>query len=471
MIPLAHLQDRRRQLLSRLPSPALLFAGGPRARNTPFGEYPYRADSNFLLFFAHPEPSSAALFDPEDGSVTLFLPERTELGALWDGDVPSFAEVQGEAGVDAVFGASRLEELTPKLARGRPVLSVAVADPHATALARRITGLDLDQADAAKVGPPELVDALAALRIVKAEPEIAEIRRAGEVTREAFLRAMAETRPGVSEQQLTAVVDGTFLRHGCASGYQTILSVRGEVLHNHAHPHALHDGDLLLVDAGAERPSGYGADVTRTWPASGSFTPEQRDVYEIVRRAHEDAVDAVRPGVRWAEVHRRAAETVARGLVDLGLLHGSPEELVASGAQAVFFPHGIGHFLGLDTHDLRVFGDRILYPGAARSTQFGTDMLRMNRQLEPGMVVTVEPGVYFVPAILRRADLRERFAGAVDFERAVSFTRANGGRGFGGVRLEDDVLVTGIGREILTPDIPLDPDEVEAGVGTEVSWP
>jgi Xaa-Pro aminopeptidase len=471
MIPLAQLQERRRQLLARLPSPALLFAGGPRARNTPFGEYPFRADSNFLLFFAHPEPSSAAFFDPDDGSVTLFLPERTELGALWDGDVPSFAEVQAEAGVDAVLGLARLDDQVAKLARGRSVLSVATADPHTTEAARRITGLDLDQGDPAKIGPAELVDALAALRLVKAKPEIAEIRAAAEVTREAFLRAMAETRPGVSEQQLTAVVDGTFLRHGCASGYQTILSIRGEVLHNHAHGNVLSDGDLLLVDAGAERPSGYGADVTRTWPASGSFTPEQRAVYEVVRRAHADAVDTVRPGVRWAEVHRRAAETIARGLVDLRLLHGRPQELVARGAHAVFFPHGVGHFLGLDTHDLRVFGDRILYPGATRSAQFGTDMLRMNRVLEPGMVVTVEPGVYFVPAILRRADLRERFAGAVDFERAVSFTRANGGRGFGGVRLEDDVIVTGNGREILTPDIPLDPDEVEAGVGTEVSWP
>lgn len=471
MIPLAHLQERRRQLLARLPSPALLFAGGPRARNTPFGEYPFRADSNFLLFFAHPEPSSAAFFDPDDGSVTLFLPERTELGALWDGTVPSFTEVQAEAGVDAVLGIARLDEQVAKLARGRPVLSVGVADPHTTAAARRITGLDLDQSEAASIGPPELIDALAALRLVKAEPEVAEIRRAGEVTREAFLRAMAETRPGVTEQHLTAVVDGTFLRHGCASGYQTILSIRGEVLHNHAHGNVLSDGDLLLVDAGAERPSGWGADVTRTWPASGSFAPEQRAVYEIVRRAHEAALDAVRPGVRWADVHRRAAETIALGLVDLRLLRGRADDLVQRGAHGVFFPHGVGHFLGLDTHDLRVFGDRILYPGAARSAQFGTDMLRMNRVLEPGMVVTVEPGVYFVPAILRRADLRERFAADVDFERAATFTRVNAGRGFGGVRIEDDALVTGAGTEILTPGIPVDPDEVEAAVGAEVSWP
>jgi Xaa-Pro aminopeptidase len=243
------------------------------------------------------------------------------------------------------------------------------------------------------------------------------------------------------------------------------------VLHNHAHGNVLRDGDLLLVDAGAELPSGWGADVTRTWPAAGTFTAEQRAVYEIVLRAQRAATDAVRPGVRWSAVHRRAAETITEGLVDLRLLRGRVDDLVQRGAHGVFFPHGVGHFLGLDTHDLRVFGDRILYPDAERSTQFGTDMLRMNRVLEPGTVVTVEPGVYFVPAILGRAELRERFADAVDFERAASFTNANGGRGFGGVRIEDDVLVTGTGQESLTPGIPADPGEVEAAVGAEVSWP
>jgi Xaa-Pro aminopeptidase len=470
MLPLAHLRLRRRQLLERLPGPALLFAGGPRARNTPFGEYPYRADSNFLLFFADPEPASAAFFDPADGTVTLFLPERTMATTVWEGSVPGFAEAQETAGVDAVLGAARLPEHVEQLARGRPVLTVAVADDRTTDLARRVTGLPLDHHDAARIAPPELADALAELRIRKLEPEIDEIRAAGAVTRDAFLRAMAESRPGVTEQELAGTVAGWYARHGCAEGYQTILSVRGEVLHNHSHGNPLRAGDLVLMDSGAERPSGYGADVTRAWPATGELTPVQRDVHRIVLDAHLAACAAVKPGARWLEVHLAAARVIARGLVDLKLLKGEADDLVARGAHTLFFPHGVGHFLGLDTHDLRVFGDRVLYPaGRRRSTDFGTDMLRMDPDLAPGMVVTVEPGVYFIPALIRGQDFRRRFPDAVDWDRAAAFLDLNDGRGFGGVRIEDDLLVTDDGHENLTPDIPKEPGDVEAAVRT-AAW-
>lgn len=466
MLSLAHLQGRRRQLLEKLSRPALLFAGGLRARNTPFDEYPYRADSNFLLFFDRPEPDSAALFDPDDGTVTLFLPERTIERALWEGDLPGFAEAQERAGVDAVLGLARLEEQVSAMARGRQVLSVGVMDERTTRRARTITGLPLDPFDPAAVAPPELVDALAALRLRKDTPEVAEIRNAADITREAFARAMRGTRPGVREQELAGDVDGWYARHGCSIGYTTILSVRGEVLHNHAHDHTLRDGDLVLLDSGAELPSGYGADVTRAWPANGRFEPDQLRVYETVLRAQLAAIELVRPGARWRDVHLRAAEVITEGLAELGLLRGSPSMLLERGAHALFFPHGVGHFLGLDTHDLRIFGDRVLYPGERkRSEQFGLDALRMDRDLEPGMVVTVEPGVYFVPAILHRREFRESFADAVDFEHAEEYLQRRDGRGFGGVRIEDDVLVTPDGHEILTPAIPKRPDEVEADVG------
>lgn len=465
MIPLTHLRDRRRRFLERLPAPALLFAGGLRARNTPFGHYPYRADSNFLLFFANPEPDSAAFFDPDDRSVTLFVPERTVQSALWEGDAPGFAEVQEAAGVDAVLGTARLEEQVRTLARGRHVLTLAVADGRTAAVARAVAGEALDHHDPDRVAPPELVDALAELRLHKAEPEIAEIRRAAEVTREAFLGAMAGSAPGVAELELAAGAEATYLRRGCSTGYTTILSVRGEVLHNHSHAQTLQDGDLVLMDSGAEVPSGYGADVTRAWPAGGRFTPEQRAVYDVVLAAHRAAAADVRPGARWRAVHERAATVIAEGLVELGLLRGAVPDLLSRGAHTVFFPHGVGHFLGLDTHDLRIFGDRVLYPGRARSTEFGTDTLRMDVDLDAGMVVTVEPGIYFVPTILRLPELRRRFEGMVDFARAEEYTRANGGRGFGGVRIENDLLVTPDGHENLTPGIPEDAADVEAAVG------
>jgi len=369
--------------------------------------------------------------------------------------------------VDAVLGTARLTEHVEQLARGRSVTTVAVADDRTTDLARRVTGLPLDHHDATRIGPPELIDALADLRRRKPEPEIAEIRAAGAVTRDAFLRAMGETRPGVTEQELAGTVAGCYARAGCSTGYTTILSVRGEVLHNHSHGNTLRAGDLVLMDSGAERPSGFGADVTRAWPASGEFTPEQRDVYRIVLDAHQAAAEAVRPGGRWMDVHLASARVIARGLTDLKLLKGDPDDLVARGAHTLFYPHGVGHYLGLDTHDLRVFGDRVMYPaGRTRSTDFGTDMLRMDPDLEAGMVVTVEPGLYFIPALIRGDDFRARFPDAVDWDRAAAYLEMNERRGFGGVRIEDDFLVTEDGRENLTPDIPKEPGEVEAAVQT-----
>jgi Xaa-Pro aminopeptidase len=281
---------------------------------------------------------------------------------------------------------------------------------------------------------------------------------------------MAESRPGATEQELAGTVAGCYARHGCSTGYSTILSVRGEVLHNHSHGNTLRAGDLLLMDSGAERPSGSGADVTRAWPVTGEFSSEQRDVYRIVLDAQLASEEAVRPGARWLEVHLASARVIARGLVDLKLLNGDPDDLVARGAHTLFFPHGVGHFLGLDTHDLRVFGDRVLYPaGRKRSTEFGTDMLRMDPDLEPGMVVTVEPGIYFIPALIRGEAFRTRFPDAVNWERAAKYLEMNDGRGFGGVRIEDDLLVTEDGHRNLTPGIPKEPGEVEAAVRT-AAW-
>lgn len=467
MIPLEQLLRRRRQLLDRLTRPALLFAGGEIPRNYPANTYRYRADSSFLLFFQEPEVGSAALFDPGDGTVSLFVPARTTDRSLWEGHQPPLEEVQSSTGADRVLEVESVAAEVKRIAAGRPVDSLAVADPATTCLAREITGQDLVFEDPDRVGPAPLIDAIAALRLIKEPPEIEEIRRAGAVTREAYLDIMAWTRPGVTEQELTGRLEGRFGIHGGVAAYGSILSVRGEVLHNPCHKGVLADGDLLMVDAGAELASGWGADVTRAWPVSGRFTAEARAIYEAVLAAHQAVIEAARPNVRWREMHLLAARVMAAGLVEMGLLRGRPDELVAAGAHALFFPHGLGHLLGLDTHDLRIFGDRILYgPGRTRSAAFGLSFLRMDLDLRPGMVITVEPGLYFVPAILAQAEFREKYREQVDFERAERFLAMNGGRGFGGVRIEDDVLITGNGTEILTPGIPRDPAEVEALVGS-----
>jgi Xaa-Pro aminopeptidase len=453
----AHHARRRREFLERIETPVVLFAGGAPPRNYPANTWPFRADSSFLFFFPEPEPDAAALFDPADHSVTLFLDARTRDDALWHGARPSFDALRERLQVTAVEPRAELARVVARRCGGRRVRALAVADARTTAEASKLTGEALDFHDPERVGARELRLALAALRTVKAPEELEEMRRAAEVTRAAHLAAFARTRVGAREQELVAEVEGAFLRHGAVPAYGTILSVRGEVLHNHAHAQVLAAGDLVLLDAGAEVASGYCADVTRTWPADGRLAGAARDVYACVLAAQAAAIGAVRPGARYRDVHFAAARVLAEGLVELGLLRGRVETLLESGAHALFFPHGVGHLLGLDVHDLEAFGDLVAYaPGRTRSAQFGTAYLRLDLDLVPGLACTIEPGLYFVPAILRDPDFRARFRGEVDFARAERFLAANEGRGFGGIRIEDDVVCTPSGCEVLTAAIPKD---------------
>jgi len=467
MPPSTHHKARRAEFLAAIADPVLLMAGGWISRNYPANWSPFRADSTFLFFFPEAEPNAAALFDPKDQSVTLFLDERTQADALWHGPVPSFADLKRSLDLTAVEKRAELAQLVAKKVGARGVRTVAIADPRATAEATAITGEQLDFHTAKKLGDAALLQVIARLRSHKQEPELAEMRAAAAVTHEAFTLAMARTRVGVREQELVGDVEGTFARHGCVAAYNTILSVRGEVLHNHAHGNLLSSGDIVLLDAGAERPSGYCADVTRAWPVSGQFTPEARDVYDIVLAAEKAAVAAVKPGVRYRDLHLLAARVMTDGLVQLGLMHGNADALVESGAHAMFFPHGVGHLLGLDVHDLEAFGDVVAYaPGRTRSAQFGTGYLRLDLDLQPGMCVTIEPGIYFVPAILHDTKFREQFKGQVDFMQAERFLSANSGRGFGGIRIEDDVLCTTTGHEDLTRSVPKERLAIEALVGS-----
>ena len=460
-------QRLRHDLLQAIDTPVLLMAGGHLSRNYPDNPFPFRADSNFLAFFSGPEPDSAALFDPASGEVTLFLEERTPEAALWHGAMPGFGEMRERHGVAAVEKLADLEGHVARIANGRPVKSVAVADPRATARAAAVTGEPLAFGSPARVADPGLIAALGRIRLAKSDEALAAMRATGVVTKEAHVAAMRHSRPGVSEQELAGVVDGTFARHGCVPAYNTILSVRGEVLHNHEHGNVLAAGDILLLDAGAEGASGYCSDVTRSWPASGSFGPEAATVYDIVLEAETSTIERVAPGVRYRDLHLHASRVIAEGLVELGLLRGDPDGLVEAGAHALFFPHGVGHLIGLDVHDMEAFGDAVAYAaGRRRSEQFGLAYLRLDLDLAPGTCVTIEPGIYFVPAILRSDDFRQRFADQVDFAVAERYLSMNDGRGFGGIRIEDDVVCTADGHEVLTAGIPKTRAEVEEVVGT-----
>lgn len=450
-IPSSEHRERRDRLLADVGGPILLLGGRIRDRNLPGYGYPFRQDSTFLYFTGCALPDAAALLS-KSGSI-LFLPPTADGDALWHGETPTHEAIREAHGFERILPRDELpQHLTPD------ALVLACSDAAVTAEASRMVGRPLGYGS--EHGDPALVRAIIRMRRRKSAAEIEAIRAIGRRTSLAFQAVMRATRPGVSEQALNALFEAVLASRGNVTGYATILTQRGEVLHNHAHDGILEAGRLLLLDGGGEAPSGYGCDITRTWPVSGRFDERQRGAYAAVLEAQLASIATVRAGVEYRAVHDASSLVIARFLKDEGLISCDPDTAVDIGAHALFFPHGVGHHLGLDVHDLENFGDLPSYPeGVGRSEQFGTRYLRLNLPLEADWVVTIEPGFYVVPAILRDPTLRERFGKVVDFARAESWI------GFGGIRIEDDVRVTADGREVLT-DVPKEIGQLEDLVGS-----
>jgi Xaa-Pro aminopeptidase len=437
-------------------TPALLPAGRARPRNYVANTHPFRASSHFLYFVGLPL-EGAALFVDEGVSV-LLVPEHDAHDDLWHGPTPDHAQLADITGL-AVQSLRTLDGLRgDRTVATVPPLDHAEAELWARTLARPVDELGVHGAD------EPLLDALVKLRLSHDEAAIEELRRAAEASVRAHLVGMGATRPGRHEREICAEMEAVFARRGFGTAYNSIVSVHGEVLHNHHHHLRMDAGDLLLADVGAETDTGYAADITRTWPVSGRFSATQREIYELVLASQRAAIGSVKPGVRYRDVHCRAARVLADGLVQLGVLKGDVDGLIEQGAHALFLPHGIGHLLGLDVHDMEDLGDRAGYaPGRERSRQFGMSYLRLDRDLEEGMLVTIEPGFYQVPSLLAdpaRVGLSDK---ALDRDKLARFADVRG------IRIEDDVLVTAEGHEVLTRALPKEPDEVEALVGIAVS--
>ncbi len=416
------LRDRRRRLSDLTDAPVLLWSGQQPSRNFPANKYPFRASSHFLFFAGMPIPYAAIKL--EGGKLTLFADNPPPSAALWHGPSPDREAIAQAIGADEILSleqASQQEALT-------------LAEDPSSVLAKAIVRVRLCQ------------DAGA----------IAEIRRAAAVSISAHKAGMAVTPQAKTEAEVRAAMESVILGHNMTTAYNSIVTVHGEVLHNEVYSHKLGANDLLLADVGAETELGWASDITRTWPVSGKFSSTQRDLYDVVLAAHDACMAAVKPGAEYREIHLLACKVLAEGLVDLGILQGEPEGLVEQDAHALFFPHGVGHLLGLDVHDMEDLGDVAGYEeGRERSDRFGLGYLRLNRPLETGMVVTIEPGFYQVPAILENPEFREKHQGNINWERLAQFSDVRG------IRIENDVLVTVEGAEVLTADLPTDADTIE----------
>jgi Xaa-Pro aminopeptidase len=446
--------SRRARLAQDVHGPILLMGNGHRPRNLPMSPVAFRQDSSFLYFTGCTEPGAALLIDGREE--TLYLPQPADDDALWHGHSETIEETGARYGFNRVRPSSSLES---DAAAVDGIATIAVPDLAQTQRASAITRTVLDFGR--QNGHQALIDSIINQRRIMSPEELDEMRATALVTEQAHRAAMAVTGPGVHEQTIAAAFHDVVMRAGLTLAYPSIVTVQGEVLHNFNYCNTAEAGNLLLLDGGAEAATGYATDVTRTWPVSGAFTARQQAAYEAVLEGQLGAIDMARSGTRYRDIHTHCSRVLARFLADEGLIRCTPDEAVETGAHAIFFPHGVGHLLGLDVHDLENFGDRAGYPAdRARSTQFGTGYLRLDLDLEPGMVVTIEPGFYVVPAILEDAELRARFADQVDFGRAEQWV------GFGGIRIEDDVAVTTGDPEVLTDSIPKAVDDLVAAIGT-----
>ena len=456
---------QRRSDLAEMAQGGLLVIPGARniPMNIPMNHAPFRQTSHMLFLAGNMPPDSALIGDPDRDHWELLVPTPPEGDEIWHGKTPSPHDIAAKVGILVVHDTASFKERVKALAQGRPVWSLPAPDP--IWLDRlRDAGIDTPSINGGlpRLAHNPLADAMIRLRNIKSGAEVAQMQTAADLTVRVHKAVMAATQAGqTTEAGLKALVDGMFTAAGCRAAYDPIITVRGDILHQRAGSATVQPGQLLLVDVGAELPSGYCADVTRTFPVNGVFDDRQRAIYDVVLEAQRVAIEACKPGTRYSDLHLATSVSLAQGLIDLGILKGTAEDCVATDAHALFFPHGLGHLLGLDVHDLEDLGDRAGYaPGWNRADRFGLAWLRLDRLLEPGMYVTIEPGLYFIEALLQDPEVEARHKAMVNFDVARRYL------GLGGVRIEDDVLITGDGNRALTANAPKSRDAIEALVGS-----
>ena len=457
MFDSATYQRRRQALRNKVQNGIILILGNNEApANYPDNTYKFRQDSSFLYFFGHSHPGYAGVIDIEAGEDYFFGNDVDMDDIIWMGPQPSVKELAAQVGIQKSFPFPQLKEVVKKaITQGRKVHFLPPYRFDNMMLLEDLTGIRA--AIVKKYASVELIKAVVDLRSVKEACEIAEIDLACNIGYEMHTTAMRLCKPGIKEQYIAGVLDGIAASYGSMTSFATILTQHGETLHNHDHSHILEPGRMMLTDAGAERVTNYCSDHTRTVPVGGKFEGRQKDVYNIVLACHDKALEITRPGITYMSVHLEVCKVLVQGLKDLGLMKGDVEEAVAAGAHALFLPHGLGHMMGLDVHDMENLGEVYVgYDGQPKSTEFGRKSLRLGRKLEPGFVLTIEPGVYFIPELMDLWRGQNKFTEFINYEKLFTY------KDFSGIRNEEDYLITENGARLLGKKIPLRTEEVEA---------
>jgi Xaa-Pro aminopeptidase len=465
--------ERRKCLRTDIGAGLIFLLGNEESpMNYADNQYPFRQDSSFLYFFGLDCPGLAAVIDIDHGTECVFGDDLTVEDIVWTGPQPTLKEKCSKTGISETAGIDKLPDVLNKavqqdreihfLPQYRPenILKIQLLldiPPSAIAgLCRGRPALESRARCPRHVSEP-LIRAVVAQRSIKSEQEVEQIEAALDISYEMQTLAMKMTKPGVYEREVASAMEAVVLSHGSALSFPTIFSIHGETLHNHSYDNRVQAGDMAVNDSGAESPLHYASDITRTIPVSGKFSQRQKEIYTIVLNAQEKAIEAVKPGVEFRDIHLLACRELASALKDLGLMKGDIEQAVHAGAHTLFFQCGLGHMLGLDTHDMEGLGEE--YVGYTdkikRNPEFGFKSLRLAKALEPGYVITVEPGIYFIPELIDRWKADQKNSQYINYELLEKY------RDFGGIRIEDDVLVTQTGYRVLGKAIPKTISEVE----------
>ncbi|HUU16321.1 MAG TPA: aminopeptidase P family protein [Sedimentisphaerales bacterium] len=457
MFPANVYVERRNRLKEQIQSGLILFLGNEESpMNYPDNQYSFRQDSSFLYFFGLDFPSLAALINVDQNEEIIFGDDLTVEDIIWTGPQPALSERGLEVGINKTAPVDKLKVLLERaVQQGGKIHFLPQYRPENVLKIERLLGIHptVIQDNISET----LIRAVVAQRSLKSSEEIEQIEAALDVSYEMQTAAMKMSKPGMLEMEVVGAIEGIAISSGCRLAFPTIFSIRGEILHNHYYGNVMSAGDIAINDSGAETGLGYAGDITRTIPVSGKFSQRQKEIYTIVLNAQEKSIEAIKPGVEFRNVHRLACEVLTSGLKEIGLMKGDIEEAVQSGAHTLFFQCGLGHMLGLDVHDMEGLGeDYVGYTDTInRNPEFGWRSLRLGRALEAGFVITVEPGVYFIPELIDRWMAEKKNSQYINYDMVKKY------EDFGGLRIEDDVLVTENGHRVLGKKIPKTIDEVE----------
>ena len=449
--------ERRKELKKEFKKGLILFLGnGESPMNYADNTYHYRQDSTFLYYWGLNQPDVAAIINLENNEEIIFGNDRSVDEIIWMGFDESILDKAKKAGVEKVKYFDKLDNYLDKyISKGAKVHYLPQYRYDNIFFMEKLLGIKHTKVN--EKASNKLIKSIIKQRSIKTDEEIVEIEKAIETSYLMNTTAMKLMKPGLIEREVFGEVEGIALSKGNGVSFPIIFSVNGQILHNHVHENIMQEGQIAVLDSGAETMMGYASDITRTIPVSGKFTDKQKAIYNIVLDSQIKAIEMMKPGVKFKDVHLAAAKIIATGLKELGIMKGNIEEAVKNGAHALFFPHGLGHMMGLDVHDMENYGEN--YVGynkkIKRSDQFGLAYLRLGKELKKGNVVTVEPGCYFIPALIDKWKNEKKHKSFIDYKKLDEY------RDFGGVRIEDDILVTEDGYRILGKPIPKTVEEVE----------